>query len=94
MLCELRDSNIGIIINGTNATSPAHADDLALVAPYRLAMNKLLSIAYNHSIVWFYDFGIVNESRVLGNIVNELKQKGPNNQMTLFPSSFSSINQQ
>ena len=58
LLCELRDSNVGIIINGINATSPAHADDLALVAPYRLAMNKLLSIAYNHSIVWFYDFGI------------------------------------
>ena len=58
LLIELRDSNVGIIINGINTTSPAHADDLALVAPYRLAMNKLLSIAYNHSIVWFYDFGI------------------------------------
>ena len=58
LIVDLRYSNAGIVINGINATSPAHADDLALVAPYRLAMNKLLSIAYKHSIVWFYDFGI------------------------------------
>ena len=58
LIIALRHSNAGIIINGTSVSSPAHADDLALVAPYRLAMNVLLAIAFKHSVKWFYDFSI------------------------------------
>ena len=58
LLIELKDAKAGIVINGTNCTSPAHADDLALVTPHRTNMNVLLRIAYNHSVTWFYDYGI------------------------------------
>ena len=75
LLIELRESNAGIVINGTNTSSPAHADDLALVAPYRLAMNSLLMICYNHSIKWFYEYGIVKCNAIeFGNFSQAEKQ--------------------
>ena len=58
LLLELQQTGIGTVIANTNLASPAHADDLALVTHYKLAMSDLVKIAFNHSIKWFYSFSI------------------------------------
>ena len=58
LLIEFQQANVGTIIANTNLTCPAHADDIALVTYYKMAMNVLANIAYNHSIKWFYSFSV------------------------------------
>ena len=41
LLVALRDSKVGICIGQIDTTSPAHADDLAIVAHYKIALNVL-----------------------------------------------------
>ena len=55
---ELRECGPGVKFENIITTSPAHADDIAIIAPYKTAMNILLCIAYNHSIQWFYEWGV------------------------------------
>ena len=58
LLLELRECSPGVKFENVITTSPAHADDIAIVAPYKTAMNILLCIAYKHSIRWFYEWGV------------------------------------
>ena len=58
LLVELQQANVGTVIANKNLTSPAHADDISLVTYYKLAMNVLVKIAFNHSIKWFYTFSV------------------------------------
>ena len=51
---ELCTSGYGICINGMNLASPAHADDIALIALYKACANKLLQIALMYSQKWQY----------------------------------------
>ena len=44
--------------NNTDITSPAHADDLAVMALFQKSLNKLLEIAYDYSIKWFFSFSM------------------------------------
>ena len=56
LIRELECSNRGIIIVDMNVTSPAHADDVFLLALYKVNMNCLLCIAYAYSVKWRYSF--------------------------------------
>ena len=58
MIIELRKSIYGIQINSIDVTSPAHADDIAVMALYKVALNHLLNIVYQHSVVWNFDYNI------------------------------------
>ena len=46
------------MIGKTNVSCPAYADDLALMALYKPGLNKLLQIAYDHSVKWNDTFSI------------------------------------
>ena len=51
---ELCTSGYGICINNIDLASPAHADDITLIAIYKTAANELLRIALLYSQKWQY----------------------------------------
>ena len=59
MIVKLRQCGHGITIGRTIITSPAHADDITLMALYKSSLNILLHIAYQYSIKWRYMFNTV-----------------------------------
>ena len=54
LIDELCTSGYGICINNTNLASPAHADDIVLIALYKACANQLLRIALLYSQKWQY----------------------------------------
>ena len=58
LLTSLRQSEYGLCLGDINITSPAHVDDLAIIAMYNHALNTLLTMAYEYSITWFFEFSI------------------------------------
>lgn len=58
LILELRACGPGVKFENIVTTSPAHADDIAIIAPFKTSMNVLLRIAYNHSVQWFYEWGV------------------------------------
>ena len=56
LLNELCASNLGITILNMKCGSPAHADDVALVALYPTCLNGMLDICLTYSRKWRYDF--------------------------------------
>ena len=49
LLQQLRQCQFGITIGEINVTSPAHADDIALLALYKVCLNGLLKICHEYS---------------------------------------------
>lgn len=58
LIIELRFSGKGVIICNINVSSPCHADDVFLLALFKMNMNYLLRIVYKYSIRWRYMFNI------------------------------------
>ena len=56
LLCLLRASGHGVVIDGQDLTCPAHADDVAILALYKTSLNYLLDIAESYSCKWRYEF--------------------------------------
>ena len=56
LLEELRSSGYGLKIGDQDLTSPAHADDVMLLALYKSCLIYLLAIAYEYSKKWRYDY--------------------------------------
>ena len=56
LITELKSSGYGICFCRVNVTSPAHADDIALMSLFKRSMNGLLSIAHAYSLKWRYTF--------------------------------------
>ena len=59
LIVEIRDSNYGVIVLNINLSSPCHADDVFLMALYKMNMNRLLYIVYMYSLMWRYSFNFV-----------------------------------
>ena len=56
LLNKLKSSGHGSSICNMITTSPAHADDIALMVSYKYSLNVLLKIAYGYSKIWRYSF--------------------------------------
>ena len=58
LLDQLNKSRHGVQLSKPplNMCCPAYADDISLVALHRPSMQALLSIVYQHSLLWRYDF--------------------------------------
>ena len=56
LLEELCQSKLGLTVCNMNSASPAHADDVALVALYPTCLNKMLDICHVYSRKWRYDY--------------------------------------
>ena len=59
LIVSLRQSGHGISVGRTITTSPAHADDITLMALFKSSLNILLNVAYQYSIQWRYLFNTV-----------------------------------
>jgi hypothetical protein len=58
LLVELRASPYGISIGDIDLTCPTYADDIAVLALHKHSLNKLLSIAYEYSRKWRFQFNL------------------------------------
>ena len=56
LLETLMKNGNGLSVYNIKLTSPAHADDIALLALYKKSLNILLDIAYKYSLKWRYQF--------------------------------------
>ena len=56
LLETLMNNDNGLSVHNIKLTSPAHADDIALLALYKKSLNILLDIAYKYSLKWRYHF--------------------------------------
>ena len=56
LLRLIKNSGHGISVLNHITTSPIHADDLALQAMYKPSLNISLSIVYDYSVKWRYEF--------------------------------------
>ena len=56
LLQQLRQCQFGIKIGEIDVTSPAHADDIALLALYKVCLNGLLKICHEYSKNWRFRF--------------------------------------
>ena len=56
LLTQCRDSPFGATIGEIDVTYPATADDIAICALYKPRLNELVQIAYDYSIIWFFQF--------------------------------------
>ena len=58
LLDVLCSNSIGVHINDVNVTSPAHADDIATMAMYKIGINRLLTLAFEYSLKWQYYYNL------------------------------------
>ena len=58
LISALRASGYGASICHIPAASPCHADDVALIALYKQALNKLLEICVQYSKLWRYNYNM------------------------------------
>ena len=58
LIVELTSKCYGVVINNINVTSPAHADDIATMALYKVYLNHLLHTAYLYSLKWQYYYNL------------------------------------
>ena len=56
LLKDLCTPGIGILLLNYNLSAPAFADDMTLSALYPSCLNVLISVAYQHSCNWRYEF--------------------------------------
>ena len=56
LLRQLKNENAGARIGEFTLTCPAFADDLTIIAPSRKGLQKLIDVAYEHSVKWRYKF--------------------------------------
>ena len=56
LLKELCTPGIGILLHNYNLSAPTFADDMTLSALYPSCLNALISIAYQYSCDWRYEF--------------------------------------
>ena len=58
LLCELKRSEYGVLVNYIDVTCPSFADDCCIIALHKKGLNHLLDIAYRHSAKWRYEFNM------------------------------------
>ena len=56
LLKELKESKRGLIVCDINVPSPAHADDVFLLALFKSNLNRMLHIVFCYSVKWRYSF--------------------------------------
>ena len=54
LITYLKRSGYGVNIYHISTASPCHADDVMLIALYKLALNKLLEMCVYYSKLWRY----------------------------------------
>ena len=64
LLNDLCAPGTGILLLNYNLSAPTFADDMPLSALYRSCLNALISIAYQYSCDWRYEFNYDNTSVV------------------------------
>ena len=58
LLIKMRENECGVCIKNINLTDPTHADDISILALYKINLNALLDIAYSYSLKWRYHFNM------------------------------------
>ena len=58
ILLNLRGSQQGITTGDIDLTCPTFADDIAMIALYKSSLNHLLSLAYDYSKKWRFQFNL------------------------------------
>ena len=62
LLSQICASNLGLSICDINCSSPAHADDVALISLHKSCLNSMLDICYQYSKKWRYNY---NEEKTI-----------------------------
>ena len=65
LIVNLRKSCHGTSLDGTIITSPAHADDITLLALFKDSLNVLLNIAYEYGNKWRYTFNTLKTEFII-----------------------------
>ena len=71
LIQNLKKSEYGCKIGDIDVTSPAHADDVTVIALYKKALNALLKNAYIYSIKWNFEFNCDKSTVLLWGKDNE-----------------------
>ena len=58
LIKELKSSGYGTVIYRIPVASPCHADDIALIALYKMGLNELLKICVDYAKHWRYDYNM------------------------------------
>ena len=58
LLKQLRSNNHGVTIGNIDVTCPTSADDIAIMALYKVSLNALLNVAYQYSCKWRFSYNL------------------------------------